>query len=90
MSAFTGVKVFAATLYAQRLSLGEEVTRWLEHARETRPGFKIVDMVVRQSSDAAYHCISIIITYRDEKAKELSKRSCDNREEPLRKTGRVR
>lgn len=60
MSAFNGVRVFSATMIAQRQTLGEEVTRWLEDMRR-RPGFKIVDIVVRQSSDDAYHCISITI-----------------------------
>lgn len=64
MSAFTGIKVISATMVAQRQVLGETVTRWLEEARR-RPGFEIVDIVIRQSSDAAYHCISVVIFYRE-------------------------
>lgn len=65
-SAFNGVKVFGATLFADRQVLGEKVTRWLEDARSTRPGFEIVDVVVRQSSDDAFHLISIVVFYKDE------------------------
>ena len=75
MSAFNGVKVFAATMMAQRLTLGETVTAWLEEARARRPGFKIVEMLVSQSSDEAYHCISICIFYKEDlDVKEKSRR----------------
>ena len=62
MNAFDGVQTFVATMYAQRQVLGETVSQWLEEARR-RPGFEVVDVVVRQSSDEAYHCISIIVFY---------------------------
>lgn len=65
MSKFNGVKVFAATMVAQRQVLGETVTAWLEDARAKRPGFEVVDMVVSQSSDQAFHCISISIFYKE-------------------------
>jgi hypothetical protein len=64
VSAFSGVKVFSATMFAQRQALGETVTQWLEEARR-RPGFEIVDIVVRQSSDSAFHCQSIVIFFRE-------------------------
>lgn len=64
MNAFNGVKVFAATVVAQRLTLGEVVTEWLEDAVR-RPGFQLVDVVVRQSSDDAYHCISITVFFNE-------------------------
>lgn len=67
MSAFGGVKVFSVTLAARRQALGEEVTRWLEDARK-RPGFRLVDVVVTQSSDAEYHCISIGLFFKEESA----------------------
>lgn len=59
-----GCKVFSATMFAQRQMLGETVTRWLEEARE-RPGFEVVDIVVRQSSDNAFHCITIVIFFKE-------------------------
>jgi hypothetical protein len=65
MSVFNGVKVFAATMVAQRQELGDVVTRWLEEARRTRPGFELVDMKISQSSDAAFHCISIVLFFRE-------------------------
>lgn len=66
MSAFSGVKTFCATLVAQRQSLGEQVTRWLEDARARRPGFQIVDIVVTQSSDEAYHCLTISVFFNED------------------------
>jgi hypothetical protein len=68
VNAFSSVKVFCATMFQQRQALGEEVTRWLEDARKTRPGFQIVDIVVRQSSDDAFHCISICIFHNEDVA----------------------
>ncbi len=65
MSAFTGVKVFSATMVAQRQVLGETVTAWLEDARANRSGFQIVDIVVAQSSDSAFHCISITVFFNE-------------------------
>ena len=61
MRGFTGVKVFSATLQQQRDALGARVTGWLaEH-----PGIVIVDKVITQSSDAAFHCMSIVLFYVD-------------------------
>ncbi len=65
MNAFDGVKVFSASQFARREVLGEEVTKWLEEARRTRPGFKLIDIMIRQSSDEAYHCLSIVLFFRE-------------------------
>lgn len=65
MSAFTGVKVFSATMFAQRQVLGETVTAWLEDARTNRPVFQLVDLVVAQSSDRAFHCLSITLFFNE-------------------------
>jgi hypothetical protein len=56
---FNGVKVFSATMFAQREQLGGTVTSWIE----SHPTYAIRDVVVRQSSDAAYHCVSITVFY---------------------------
>ncbi len=64
MNAFTGVKVFTASMFAQRRELGEVVTDWLRD-RQRQPDFEVVDRVVRQSSDRAFHCISIILFFRE-------------------------
>ena len=74
MSAFNGVKVFAATMIAQRQTLGEQVTAWLEEARATRTGFQLVDIVVRQSSDRAFHCITIVVFFNEDFGKEKKRR----------------
>lgn len=65
-SAFNGCKVFCATMFHQRQTLGEQVTAWLEEARATRPGFQIVDIVVRQSSDEAFHCTTITVFFKED------------------------
>jgi hypothetical protein len=57
---FTGVRVFSATLLREREVLGEQVTRWLGD----NPGLEVVDKVVSQSSDAAFHCPSITLFFR--------------------------
>jgi hypothetical protein len=74
VSAFNGVKVFAATMIAQRQTLGEQVTQWLEDVRIHRPGFQLVDIVVSQSSDEAFHCISIVIFFNEDLGKEKKRR----------------
>ena len=58
-SAFNGVKVFSATMFADRARLGDAVTLWLAE----RPQLDIVDIVVTQSSDAAFHCLTISVFY---------------------------
>lgn len=64
MNKFDGLKVFSATMVQQRQVLGEQVTAWIEAARQ-RAGFEIVDIVIRQSSDDAFHCISIIVFFKE-------------------------
>ncbi|HSX22385.1 MAG TPA: hypothetical protein VLE97_06370 [Gaiellaceae bacterium] len=66
MSAFNGVKVFCATMFHQRQDLGEVVTHWIDDARRTRPSFTLVDIKVMQSSDDAFHCISICVFYNED------------------------
>lgn len=68
MSAFNSVKVFSASQWAHRQVLDEEITRWLEDARARRPGFQLVDIVVTQSSDADYHCLSLSVFYNEDLA----------------------
>lgn len=55
------MKVFSGTTYADRASLGDRVTGWLA----AHPAYSVVDIVVTQSSDEAYHCIAITIFYRN-------------------------
>ncbi len=56
---FNGVKVFSATMFAQREQLGELVTEWMAANRQ----FTIIDIVVTQSSDASFHCVAITVFY---------------------------
>ncbi len=58
---FTGVKVFSATKAREREELGETVTRWLRSNTDV----EIVDRVVTQSSDDEFHCLTIVLFYRD-------------------------
>lgn len=71
--AFNGVKVFGATLVSQRQTLGETVTQWLEDARK-RPGFEVVDIIVSQSSDDAYHLTAITIFFNEDLTDATEKR----------------
>jgi len=58
---FNGVKIFSATMAQERDRLGERITEWLrEH-----PSFEIVDTVVTQSSDEAFHCLVITVFYNE-------------------------
>jgi hypothetical protein len=60
--AFNGVKVFSATMQRNRDSLGDRVREWLESNSRIR----VVDSVVCQSSDDAFHCLSITLFYEEE------------------------
>ena len=60
---FNGVKVFSATMAQDRDQLGEKITQWLA----THPGVEIVDKIVTQSSDEAFHCLAITIFYWEDR-----------------------
>ena len=58
---FDGVKVFSATMFAERSKLGERVTDWIAaHERMT-----ITEFVVTQSSDSEFHCLAITVFYNE-------------------------
>lgn len=59
---FNGVKVFSATMVADRDQLGEKVTAWIAQ----HPDKKVTDIVITQSSDEAFHCIAITVFYWEE------------------------
>lgn len=59
---FDGVKVFSATMYADRAVLGEKVTEWMAD----NPTKKLVDIVVKQSSDLDFHCVTLVVFYKEE------------------------
>jgi hypothetical protein len=60
---FSGVKVFSATMAQERDQLGEKITQWLA----AHPGVQIVDKIVTQSSDEAFHCLAITLFFNEEK-----------------------
>jgi len=60
---FTGVKVFSATMAQERDHLGEKVTEWLK----SHPNLRVVDKIVTQSSDEAFHCLAITLFYTEVK-----------------------
>ena len=60
---FNGVKVFSATMAQERDQLGEKVTAWLAE----RPEIRVVDTIVTQSSDEAFHCLAITLFYQDDR-----------------------
>jgi hypothetical protein len=64
MQQFTGVKVFSATKAKERDELGETVTRWLR----TNAEIEVVDRVVTQSSDDEFHCLTIVLFYKQKGA----------------------
>jgi len=56
---FNGVKVFSATMAQERDQLGEKITSWLSQNQ----GIEIVDKIVTQSSDEAFHCLAITLFF---------------------------
>lgn len=55
-----GVKVFSATMQRKRDELGDGITRWIQDNRDK----EIVDVIVTQSSDAEFHCVTITLFWR--------------------------
>ena len=60
---FDGVKVFSVTKARDRERLSDDITRWIDD----HPDLRVIDRVVRQSSDAEFHCLSILLFYRHER-----------------------
>jgi hypothetical protein len=58
---FTGVKVFSTTLARDRDALSDRITNWIRE----NPQLEIVDQIVRQSSDKEFHCLSILLFFRE-------------------------
>lgn len=61
---FNGVKVFSATMAPDRDHLGTRVTEWLKK----NPRCEVVDTIVTQSSDQAFHCLAITVFYWETRA----------------------
>ena len=58
---FNAVKIFSATMAQEREHLGEKVTDWIR----ANPDAEIVNTIVTQSSDEAFHCIAITLFYNE-------------------------
>lgn len=58
------IKVFSASKAREREALGEIITAWL-HAN---PRARVFDRSVHQSSDSAFHCLTIVLFYELEQA----------------------
>ena len=56
---FNGIKIFSATMFADRAQLGDKITAWIASNSHR----KITDIVVTQSSDAAFHCVTISVFF---------------------------
>ncbi len=59
---FNGVKVFSATMAQERENLGEKITKWIADNSHRQ----IVDTIVTQSSDEAFHCLAITVFFWQE------------------------
>lgn len=51
------VKVFSVTKAREREAIGENVTAWIA----ANPALRVVNTVVALSSDAKFHCFSIVL-----------------------------
>jgi len=58
---FNGIKVFSATMVADREKLGDRVTDWIA----AHPELEIVEIVQTQSSDENFHCIALTVFYAE-------------------------
>jgi hypothetical protein len=61
---FNGVKVFSATMVADREKLGERITTWMHK----HPEIEVREIVVTQSSDEAFHCLAFTVFFWDSSA----------------------
>lgn len=85
MVKFDGLQVFSATMVKDRNELGEKVTAWLT---DNRPRVDIVDIEVHQSSDDAFHCVTIVLYFRRHVARTLPTEPSTERSKSVRSAGR--
>jgi len=57
INGYSATKVFTATKAREREGLGEAVTEWLLRNQ----ALEVVDTAIKQSSDEAFHCLSIVL-----------------------------
>lgn len=63
--AFNGVKVFSSTMFEMRNNLGELVSEWIA----SHPRRRVTEIVVSQSSDSRFHCLSLTVFYAESPTK---------------------
>jgi hypothetical protein len=51
------VKVFSVTKAREREAIGDHVTAWIA----ANPAWRVVNTIVALSSDARFHCFSIVL-----------------------------
>lgn len=61
--AFNGVKIFSATMVAERNVLGEKITQWMADNKH----LDVTEIVIKQSSDSRFHCVAFAVFYHEEK-----------------------
>jgi hypothetical protein len=54
-----GVRLFSATKARDREVVGELITEWIR----SNPQYQPFDKVVLQSSDAEFHCLTIVLLF---------------------------
>ncbi len=64
MERFTGCKVFSATRARDRDAMSDTINEWLRK----HPEHDIVDKPVTLSSDKQFHCLTIILFFRERRA----------------------
>jgi hypothetical protein len=57
-----GVKVFTATKAKERMGLGDLITEWIR----SEPQKTVLDVMVNQSSDDEFHCLTITIRFSED------------------------
>ncbi|HEU0036122.1 MAG TPA: hypothetical protein VFQ53_36165 [Kofleriaceae bacterium] len=58
---FTGIKIFSATMVAEREALGTRITEWMAK----NPNLEVTEICVTQSSDSSFHCVTFTVFYRE-------------------------
>ncbi len=58
--AWDGVKVFTASQISERQQLGDKITSWMA----ANPSHQVTEIVLTQSSDSAFHCLTFTVFYR--------------------------
>ncbi len=60
---FDGMVIFSASKHSDREKMGADVTTWRRH----NTGVTIVEVRTMQSSDNEFHCVTVVIFYKNKK-----------------------